>query len=64
MLALRLQPMQLPALMGDAVGTAFAPIRARESARRLWIGYASHPQGTVVVDDGAARAVQTGKPRY
>ena len=50
-----------PALMGDAVGTAFAPIRARESARRLWIGYASHPQGTVVVDDGAARAVQTGK---
>lgn len=50
-----------PALMGDAVGTAFASIRARESARRLWIGYASHPQGTVVVDDGAARAVQTGK---
>lgn len=51
-----------PALLGDTVGTAFAPLRARESSRRLWIGYASHPQGSVVVDDGAVQALQTGKP--
>lgn len=51
-----------PALLGDTVGTAFAPLRARESSRRLWIGYASHPQGSVVVDDGAAQALKTGKP--
>ncbi|MFD0705653.1 glutamate 5-kinase [Alloscardovia venturai] len=51
-----------PAVMGDCVGTAFAPLRERVSSRRLWIGYASHPQGTIVVDDGAARAILTGKP--
>ena len=37
-----------PALMGDSVGTAFAPVRQRGSARRLWIKFASHPQGTLV----------------
>lgn len=46
----------------ETVGTAFAPIHARLTARRLWIGYASHPQGTIVVDEGAAAAIQTGKP--
>lgn len=51
-----------PALMGDNVGTAFAAIRARGSSRRLWIGYASHPQGTIFVDDGAVKALKTGKP--
>ncbi|WP_018143360.1 glutamate 5-kinase [Alloscardovia criceti] len=50
-----------PALMGDPVGTVFPPIRARESARRLWIGYASHPQGSIVVDDGAAQAIRAGR---
>ena len=33
-----------PAMMGDPVGTAFAPINDRGSSRRLWIGFASHPQ--------------------
>ncbi|TCD54504.1 glutamate 5-kinase [Alloscardovia theropitheci] len=51
-----------PALMGDAVGTAFSPIRARGSRRRLWIAYASHPQGSIVIDDGAVEAIKTGKP--
>ena len=33
-----------PAMMGDPVGTAFAPINDRGSSRRLWIGFAAHPQ--------------------
>lgn len=50
-----------PALMGDSVGTAFAPVRQRGSARRLWIKFASHPQGTLVADSGAASAVRGGR---
>ena len=49
-----------PAMMGDPVGTAFAPINDRGSSRRLWIGFASHPQGTLVADSGAAKAVRGG----
>lgn len=49
-----------PALMGDPVGTVFAPIRHRGNAKRLWIKFASLPQGTLIVDEGAARAVKGG----
>ncbi|MCH4209779.1 glutamate 5-kinase [Bifidobacterium sp.] len=50
-----------PALMGDGVGTAFAPVRQRGSARRLWIGFAAEPRGTLVVDEGAAKAIRAGR---
>ena len=50
-----------PALAGDAVGTAFAPVHTRDSSRRLWIGFASNPHGTLVVDSGAAKAVRGGR---
>lgn len=50
-----------PALAGDAVGTVFAPVHTRDSSRRLWIGFASHPHGALVVDDGAAKAVRGGR---
>lgn len=50
-----------PALAGDAVGTVFAPVHTRDSSRRLWIGFASHPHGVLVVDNGAARAVRGGR---
>ncbi|MEE1297014.1 MAG: glutamate 5-kinase [Bifidobacterium sp.] len=50
-----------PALMGDEVGTAFAPVKQRGSARRLWIKFASHPQGVLVADAGAAKAVRAGR---
>lgn len=49
-----------PAMMGDPVGTAFAPINDRGSSRRLWIGFAAHPQGTLVADAGASNAVRGG----
>ncbi|KAB5607068.1 glutamate 5-kinase [Bifidobacterium jacchi] len=50
-----------PALMGDPVGTAFAPVKHRGSSRRLWIGFAAAPRGTLVADEGAARAVRGGR---
>jgi glutamate 5-kinase len=45
------------AASGEAVGTYFHPHPRRVSARRLWIAFAQPPKGTVVVDDGAKRAV-------
>ena len=50
-----------PAMMGDPVGTVFAPIKDRGSSRRLWIGFAAHPFGTLVADEGAAQAVRGGQ---
>ncbi|KAB8288295.1 glutamate 5-kinase [Bifidobacterium ramosum] len=50
-----------PALMGDPVGTAFAPVKQRGSSRRLWIGFAANPRGALVADAGAAAAVRGGR---
>ncbi|MCI1915478.1 MAG: glutamate 5-kinase [Bifidobacteriaceae bacterium] len=50
-----------PALMGDRVGTAFAPLKHKSTSKRLWIGFASDPRGSLIVDDGAKRAVLGGK---
>ena len=50
-----------PALMGDTVGTAFAPLKHKSSSKRLWIGFASNPRGSLVVDAGAKKAVLGGK---
>ena len=50
-----------PAMMGDPVGTVFAPVHDRGSSRRRWIGFAAEPRGTIVVDDGAVRAVRGGR---
>lgn len=50
-----------PAVMGDPVGTVFAPVKHRGTSRRLWIRFASNPKGTVVADDGAVRAIRGGR---
>lgn len=44
-----------------STGTAFAPAPRRDSARRLWIGFAAGPRGTLIADKGAAEAVLGGK---
>jgi glutamate 5-kinase len=41
---------------GDAVGTWF-PARDRPERRKLWIAFATSPQGSLVVDHGAVRAL-------
>ena len=42
---------------GERLGTYFHPHPHRVSARRLWIAFGQPPRGTVVVDEGAKRAV-------
>ena len=45
-------------LAGHPVGTLFVPPRTRLASRKWWIAYALRaPQGTVVVDAGAAEAL-------
>lgn len=45
------------AVNGRDRGTTFAPSTRRIPARKLWIGFAASPNGAVVVDDGARRAL-------
>jgi glutamate 5-kinase len=45
------------AVAGESVGTSFAASARRLPSRKLWIGFASHPEGTVTVDAGAYRAL-------
>jgi glutamate 5-kinase len=52
-----------PSVLADAVasapgvGTTFQAHDRRLSARKLWIAFASHVEGAVLVDDGAMRAL-------
>ncbi len=46
-------------LEGEIAGTAFWP-SGEMHRRKHWIGYALRPEGTLVVDDGAARALVEG----
>jgi glutamate 5-kinase len=45
------------AVEGQPVGTVVRPRDRRLPARKLWIAFAVAPAGTVVVDDGARRAL-------
>jgi glutamate 5-kinase len=45
------------AIADEPVGTTFEAHRRRLPARKVWIGFASHVAGTVLVDDGARRAL-------
>jgi glutamate 5-kinase len=51
-------PQAAAALAGERVGTLFAVMGRRPSARTFWLRYASRPRGTLVLDDGAVRAVR------
>lgn len=48
----------LAAVEGDDVGTWFVAQPRRLEARRLWIGSALRPRGTLTVDAGAVRALR------
>ena len=45
------------ALAGEPVGTLFHPTGKRRATRLLWLAHATEPQGSLVLDDGAVRAV-------
>jgi glutamate 5-kinase len=56
-----LDPAALPAALArEPAGTRFPPRAARYSSFKLWLKYAKPSHGTVVVDDGAARALREG----
>ncbi len=44
-------------LAGDDVGTLFAAVTQKLSARKHWIAYTLRPRGAVLVDRGAAEAI-------
>jgi glutamate 5-kinase len=44
-------------LEGKGVGTLFHAHPSKLTSRKAWIGYATTPQGRVVVDDGACAAI-------
>jgi glutamate 5-kinase len=46
------------ALAGERAGTRFHPGPARHSSFKLWLRYAKPSHGTLLVDDGAARALR------
>jgi glutamate 5-kinase len=48
------------ALAGREEGTRFAAGQARYSSFKLWLKYAKPARGTLVIDDGAVRAVREG----
>lgn len=56
----RAEDVVVRAARGEEVGTRFqAPEGSnRETGRKLWIGLAEVPRGTLVVDDGAKRAIE------
>jgi glutamate 5-kinase len=51
----------LTAIEAGARATLFLPGGEPRSARKAWIAGAVNPAGSVVVDDGAARALRSGK---
>jgi glutamate 5-kinase len=47
---------------GEVEGTIFVPSRVKLKGRKRWIAFFHHPKGTLVVDEGAKRAVrESGK---
>lgn len=44
-------------LGGSDVGTMFKPSASKLTSRKAWIGYATSPKGSVVVDAGARQAI-------
>jgi glutamate 5-kinase len=47
-------------LEGKKYGTVFAGSSKRVSGRRSWIALVARPEGAIIVDDGAARAIVKG----
>jgi glutamate 5-kinase len=45
-------------LRGEEVGTVFVPQPLRMKGRKRWIAFFHHPQGTLVVDEGAKKALR------
>ncbi len=49
------------ALAGEPVGTLFHATGRRRPTRLLWLAHATEPKGTLLLDEGAVRAVLAGR---
>lgn len=47
------------ALLGQEVGTWFRPAKERVPARRLWLAHAAESQGSIIIDEGAEKALRS-----
>jgi glutamate 5-kinase len=53
-------PQNLPKILaGEAIGTKFLPQKDPMNSRQLWIAYGLVPQGKLLLDKGAVKAIQT-----
>jgi glutamate 5-kinase len=52
----RMENILVRVVNGEEVGTLFVPAKRKRSSRSRWIG-AARPVGTIVIDDGAAKAL-------
>ena len=52
-------PQNLPKILaGEAIGTKFLPQKDPMNSRQLWIAYGLVPQGKLLLDKGAVKAIQ------
>ncbi len=52
-------PQNLPKILeGEAIGTKFLPQKEPMNSRQLWIAYGLVPQGKLLLDKGAVKAIQ------
>ena len=55
------KPNILPKLFaGQELGTFFVPKKEKLASRKRWIGFSLKPKGTIVIDQGAAKALLKG----
>jgi glutamate 5-kinase len=53
-------PQNLPKILsGEAIGTKFLPQQDPMNSRQLWIAYGLVPQGKLLLDKGAVKAIQS-----
>lgn len=52
----RMENVLIRIVAGEEIGTLFSPAKAKRSSRSRWIG-AARPNGAIVVDEGAAKAL-------
>jgi len=45
---------------GEAIGTYFEPRKKKMNSRKCWIAYTLTPKGTLIVDNGAEKALREG----
>ena len=53
----RVQGILTSILEGEPVGTLFLPSVEKLASRKHWIAYSANPRGTLIIDDGAVKAL-------